>query len=307
MKVLVTGGAGFIGSNLAFALEQEGHKITVIDDFSSGHFENLSGFKGDVIAADVVDVILEKVVPDTEVIFHQAAITDTTVSDSYRMMRVNVEGFRNILRFALKKKIRLVYASSAGVYGDGKNPMKEDQPPKPLNCYAFSKSVMDNITRGIIKKETIPIVGLRYFNVFGPREKYKKKAASMIYQLASQMKQGKRPRIFYDGEQRRDHIYVKDVVSANLKAMQAQKSGIINIGTGVAATFNRLIEILNETLQTNLQPDYFENPYVGNYQDETVADTQMAEKLIGFKAKYSIEEGIMDYFCSSVERIAYSG
>ncbi len=295
MRILVTGGAGFIGSNLALTLEQEGHEITVLDDFSSGHFDNLCGFKGNVISADVVDAVLEEIVPDTEAVFHQAAITDTTVTDQYRMMRVNVEGFRNVLRFALKKKIRLVYASSAGTYGNGKNPMKEDQTPKPLNCYAFSKSVMDNIAREIIEKRSIPIVGLRYFNVFGPREKYKNKAASMIWQLSEQMKEGKRPRIFTAGEQKRDHIYVKDIVAANLRAMEAKKSGIVNVGTGIATTFNRLVEILNQTLKTQLPAEYFGNPYTGVYQDETRADTRLAQELIGFKAKYSVEDGIKEY------------
>ncbi len=295
MRILVTGGAGFIGSNLALTLEQQGHKVTVIDDFSSGHFENLAGFKGDVIAADIVDSALEEMVPDAEIIFHQAAITDTTITDQYRMIRVNVEGFRSVLEFALKRKIRLVYASSAGVYGDGENPMKEDQTPKPLNCYAFSKLVTDNIAREVIEKRSIPIIGLRYFNVFGPREEYKGKAASMIGQLSQQMKEGKHPRVFTDGEQKRDHIYVKDVVTANLHAMGTKKSGIVNVGTGAATTFNRLIEILNEVLKTDLAPDYFENPYTGAYQDETLADTGLAQELIGFKVKYSIEEGIRDY------------
>lgn len=295
MRILVTGGAGFIGSNLALTLEQQGHKVTVLDDFSSGHFDNLIGFKGDVVSADAADAVLDEFVPDAEVIFHQAAVTDTTVTDQYRMMRVNVEGFRNVLKFALKKKIRLVYASSAGVYGDGKNPMEENQMPQPLNCYAFSKSVMDNIAGEIIREKTIPIVGLRYFNVFGPQEKYKKKAASMIWQLSRQMKEGIRPRIFTDGQQKRDHIYVKDVVAANLCAMEAKKSGIVNVGTGTATAFNRLIEILNQVLKTNLAPDYFQNPYGGAYQDETLADTNLAQELIGFKAKYAVEEGIQDY------------
>lgn len=296
MRILVTGGAGFIGSNLALALEEQGHKVAVLDDFSSGHFENLAGFKGDVIAGDIVDVDLEKMAGDTEIIFHQAALTDTTITDQYRMIRTNVEGFRGVLRFALKRKIRLVYASSAGVYGNGENHMREDQAPKPLNCYAFSKWVTDSIAREVIGKKSIPIVGLRYFNVFGPREEYKGKAASMIYQLARQMKQNKRPRIFTDGEQKRDHIYVKDVVAANLDALLPDsRSGIVNVGTGVATTFNRLIEILNKVLKTDLTPDYFENPYTGAYQDETLADTKLAQELIGFKAKYTIEEGIQDY------------
>ena len=296
MKVLVTGGAGFIGSNLALALEKRRDHVIVIDDFSSGHFKNLIGFSGDVIARNLVDCPLEQLVSDVDVIFHQASITDTTITDQYRMIHANVEGFRNVLRFSEKKNVRLIYASSAGVYGDGKTPMREDQVLNPLNSYAFSKCVMDQLAKNAIERQTVPLlVGLRYFNVFGPREEYKGKSASMIYQLAQQMKQDKRPRIFSDGEQKRDHIYMKDVVEANLSALRTKNSGIFNVGAGTATSFNRLVEILNEVLGTRLKPDYFENPYAAAYQDETLADPQKAKSLLGFKTNYSIEAGIRDY------------
>jgi len=296
MKVLVTGGAGFIGSNLALALQERGDQVTLIDNFRSGHRENLKSFRGEVITQDIVDCFLDRWVPDAKAIFHQAAITDTTLTDPEQMNQCNVEGFRNILQFAAQRQIPVVYASSAGVYGNSKIPMREKQEVKPLNPYASSKVAMDHLAREFIKKENIPlIIGLRYFNVFGPREQFKGKAASMIYQLAQQIGQKKRPRIFLDGEQKRDHIYVKDIILANLQALSAKKNGIVNIGTGIATTFNQLVEILNRVLKTNLEPDYFKNPYVGVYQDETLADTRTAEELFGFKAEYSIEEGIREY------------
>ncbi len=170
--------------------------------------------------------------------------------------------------------------------------MKEDQKLSPQNTYARSKSLMDEeATR---YKDEIKIVGLRYFNVYGPRERYKKKAASMIYQLAQQMKANKNPRIFKYGEQSRDFIYVKDVVDATIRAMKAKGSGIVNVGTGITATFNRIIEILNQVLGTSFEPEYFDNPY-SFYQNETRADTERAKELLGFEARYSIEEGIRDY------------
>ncbi len=290
MRILITGGAGFIGSNLALTLQKD-NDVTVIDNLSSGNKENLKGFKGDLIIDDIISMDLSQF-KDIDVIFHQAAITDTTVSDEKRMMEVNVGGFRRVLDFALKERAILVYASSAGVYGNGKCPMREDQELLPQNAYARSKSLMDELT--IKYKDKIRIMGLRYFNVYGPREEYKKKAASMIYQLAQQMKANKNPRIFKYGEQSRDFIYVKDVVDATLKAIRAKESGIVNVGTGVATTFNRIIKILNETLGTSYEPEYFDNPY-SFYQDETRADTKRAEELLGFKARYSIEEGIRDY------------
>ena len=291
MKILITGGAGFIGSNLSLTL-QKNNSITVIDSLLSGNTKNLEGFQGNLIIDDITSMNLLKSFKDIDVIFHQAAITDTTVSDEKRMMEVNVRGFRRILDLALKKSATLVYASSAGVYGNGKCPMREDQELSPQNVYARSKLLMDEIA--IKYKDKIRVVGLRYFNVYGPREGYKDKAASMIYQLAQQMKAGKNPRIFKYGEQSRDFIYVKDVVDANIKAMKAKKSGVVNVGIGVATTFNRVIEILNEVLETSYEPEYFDNPY-SFYQDETRADIKRAEKLLGFKARYNIEEGIRDY------------
>ncbi len=295
MKVLVTGGAGFIGSNLALALQENGHRVTVLDNFSSGDFRNLNGFLGDVIAKDIGESCLEKDVPDVEVIFHQASITDTTLADQRRMIYSNVEGFRHVLQFASERKLPLIYASSAGVYGDGKIPMKEGQTLRPLNAYAFSKCIIDNIAKESMGRAGFVLVGLRYFNVYGPHEAFKAKSASMIYQLAQQMKAGKRPRIFKFGEQQRDHIYVKDVIDANLKAMEAKRSGIVNIGTGIATSFNRLVELLNQALETDLKPDYFDNPYQSAYQDYTQADTRAAEKLLGFQTRFSIEEGTRDY------------
>lgn len=296
-RVLVTGGAGFIGSNLALSLQRLEHEVVVLDDFSVGHFENLRGFKGDVVAADLFraqDWIYR--VGSLDVIFHEAAITDTTRMDQRRMMEVNVEAFRNVLDFAAEAGIpRVVYASSAGVYGRGAVPMREGQEAVPANIYAFSKQVMEKVAADFVAETpNVKVVGLRYFNVFGPGESFKGAAASMIWQLSRQMLAGKRPRIFRGGEQFRDFIYVQDVVEANLKAWEATENGAFNVCTGKQTSFNRMIEILNDVLSLGLQPDYFENPY-SFYQDETLGDPAAAERALGFKAKYSIEQGIREY------------
>lgn len=293
MKAIVTGGAGFIGSNLALALQEKGWDVIIIDDFLTGDFHNLAEFRGDVIA-EGVNIFDWNSLGPADAVFHQAAITDTTLKDQKQMVASNVEGTRKALQFAAKRKAVFVYASSAAQYGNEPAPQREDGPIKPLNVYAFSKMLCDQLAGRAWKEYKIPVTGLRYFNVFGLREQYKGKAASMIYQLAQQMRSGKRPRIFSDGGQSRDHIYVKDVVSANLKAFEAAKNGIVNVGTGKATSFNRLIEVLNEVLGTSLAPDYFDNPYAF-YQNKTQADMSRAKKLIGFEARYSIEEGIRDY------------
>lgn len=295
MKVLVTGGAGFIGSNLALHLEGEGHEVTVLDDFSSGHENNLKGFKGDVIRADIAAFDLSERFQTLDAVFHQAAITDTTVTDEKKMFHVNVDGFRNVLDFAAGVRARVVYASSAAVYGKGPSPMKESQSPAPTNCYGVSKARMDEIAQKAIREQTIPsITGLRYFNVFGPHEEYKGLAASMIYQLTQQMKSGKRPRVFKHGEQKRDFVYVKDAIHANLLAYRSGKNGIVNVGTGKATTFNEVIETLNTLLGSSYEPEYFDNPYAF-YQNHTEADLTSSRCLIGYQPQYTTQKGMKDY------------
>ncbi|MCK5534145.1 ADP-glyceromanno-heptose 6-epimerase [bacterium] len=298
MKILVTGGGGFIGSNLVLSLKNSEYEITVIDSFLSGNIKNLGHFKGEIIKEDISTFDLNRkfINKHFDVIVHLASITDTTFSDDREMIGMNVDGFKNVLNFAKVKGAKLVYASSAGTYGRGKSPMQEDQTPEPLNAYALSKKMMDDLAKKEIENKNIIIVGLRYFNVYGPGEEYKGKSASMIYQLFQQMKAGKNPRIFKHGEQKRDFIYVKDLNEANLKGIKSEESCIVNVGTGTATSFNQVVKILNNNLGLNRKCEYFDNPY--NFcQDETQADTFMAENRLGFKAKYNIEEGIKDY-CS---------
>lgn len=295
-KYLVTGGAGFIGSNIAKTLEAQGHEVTVIDDFSkNGHFKNLIGFKGDVIAADLVEYLPENDYFDA--IFHEAAITDTTVMDQKQMMEQNVEAFRKLLNYAAENEIpKVIYASSAATYGNGAVPMKESQPTHPENVYGFSKVIDDNVARLFSHDhQDMKIIGLRYFNVFGPGEDYKGKMASMVYQLYNQMKAGQRPRVFKYGEQMRDFVYVKDVVKANLCALQnGKETAVYNCATGIARSYNDVIKCLNKELGTNLEPDYIDNPYPF-FQNKTEADMNLAWEKIGYKPDFTLETAIADY------------
>jgi len=290
MKALITGGAGFIGSNLALELEKEGNDVTVIDNLSSGNSKNLKDFKGNFIEMDVLKLNLKY---NFDVVFHQASVTDTTFKDDTEMLRQNINGFLEVIKFAKNKNAKLIYASSAGVYGNGKTPMKEDQKKQTLNAYAYSKCVMDGVAEKLFDK--MFIIGLRYFNVFGPREEFKGSSSSMILQLSNQIKAKKNPRIFKHGEQKRDHIYVKDAVKATILALDAKKSGIYNVGTGTPTTFNELISVLNNVLGKKLGTEYFDNPYEDVYQNNTQAYTLNAEKNLGFKAGYDLKTGINEY------------
>lgn len=288
MRILVTGGAGFIGSNIAMALQNR-NEVTVLDDFRCGVKENLEEFEGDTIKASITNFDWNSL-KNADMILHQAAITDTTVEKD--VMEVNFRAFKRLLEFAAARGIDVIYASSAAVYGNGKVPMKEDQEMKPANTYGISKSLMDKAAKEEMEKNRIKIIGLRYFNVFGPNESHKGKSASMIYQLYSQMKSGN-PRIFKYGEQKRDFVYVKDVVKANTLAMKCRKSGIFNVGTGIATDFNAIINLLNKSMGTNRKPEYFDNPY-SFYQNTTLADLASAKKILGYEPDYTTEEGIKE-------------
>ena len=290
-KALVTGGAGFIGSNLALELEKQEFDVIVADNLFSGSKENISGFKGKFVKLDVSKPFELK--EKFDVIFHQAAITDPRFGEDSEMIRSNIDGFKNIINLAVKNNAKLIYASSGSVYGNGKIPMKEEQGKNILSAYAKSKLAMDDMASEYFGK--MHIVGLRYFNVFGPREAHKGRPASMVYHLGRQIKAGKNPRIFKFGEQKRDHIYVKDAVDATIMATKTKKSGIYNVGTGIATTFNDLIKHINKALGTDLKPEYFDNPYGKTYQTNTQADTTNAVKFLGFKSKWKLQDAIKDY------------
>ena len=297
MRYLVTGGSGFVGSNIALALERERREeVVVLDDFSSGNFKNLDGFRGDVIAGDILEPGWFSKVGKVDAVFHEAAITDTTVMDQKKMMQINVEGFKTVLDFAAQQGVKtVVYASSAAVYGNGSCPMKEEQEPEPENVYGFSKAVMDRAAAAFsAAHKNISLTGLRYFNVYGPGESYKGKFASMIFQLYLQMKAGRRPRIFKYGEQMRDFVYVKDVVRANFNALDAKGFGVCNVASGHPENFNKVVDCLNKGRGSDLAPEYIENPY-SFYQNKTHADLRRAKARFDYRPQWTLEDGIADY------------
>ena len=257
----------------------------------------MQGYRGDFVAADISRLDWSARFKDVtfDAIFHEASITDTTVHDQLLQVHDNVEGFRRLLEFAAATQTPVVYASSAAIYGTGGGRMREDQPPAPANVYAFAKAQLDNLARDYARRHpSWRIVGVRYFNVYGPREAHKQSAASMIYQLYCQMKAGRRPRVFQFGEQKRDFVYIKDVVTLTIQARNAPRSGVYNCGSGQPFSFNEVIAELNRSLGTNLEPEYFENPY-RFYQPHTEADLTLAKSELGYAPKYPPAAGIADY------------
>jgi len=310
-RVLITGGAGFIGSNLAHYLQENypEAKVVIFDSFRSGkrlengnlksfgHYKNLLGFKGEIITGDINDPKDLERLRDFrfDYIFHQAAISDTTATNQELVMRTNLNTFRDILNMAKDMGANLVYASSGAVYGNAKAPQRVGV-ESPANIYGFSKLAMDNLAYEWAKRVDFSIVGLRYFNVYGPREFYKDKTASMVLQFAHQILAGKNPKLF-EGSDRifRDFIYIDDVISANLRATNPKRSGVFNVGTGKARSFQDIVDILQEQLGTSLECEYIPNPYTKQYQFFTEADIAPTREALGYEPKVSLEEGIRRY------------
>lgn len=308
--IVITGGAGFIGSNLAFYFQEFFPKARVIifDKFrnnqtfasgnptSLGHFKNLLGFNGEVIVGDINSQEdrknLEKI--DFDIIFHHAAISDTTVMDQELVMQTNHLAFLELLQMCLQKKAVMVYASSAGTYGNTPAPNSVGIGEQPENVYGFSKLMMDMSVRKILQENPkLPIVGLRFFNVYGEREFYKGKTASMILQLGLQALEHQKVRLFEFGEQKRDFVYIKDVIQANVVAACAKKGGIYNVGSGVARSYNDIVECLKKHLG-NFEVEYIPNPY-SFFQTHTQAHIQDFTFDLGYEPKYSLEDGIESY------------
>ena len=301
-KFIITGGAGFIGSNLTLALQEKfpNARLTIIDDFRSANFKNLAGYRGDFIAQNLAaldwrEQFGDPIAAGFDAIFHLASITDTTNHNQFEQVHDNVESLRRILNFARPTKTRIIYASSASIYGAVTRASVESNGAAPANVYSFSKVIMDNIARrAAVESPDWIIIGLRYFNVYGPREAHKGVPASMVYHLAQQMKAGQRPRIFKHGEQKRDFIYVKDAVEGSIRALDAQTNGIYNLGTGEARSFNELVDVLNKCLGTNFRPDYIDNPHA-HYQNFTQADLTNARSALGYERRFPLEDGVRDY------------
>ncbi|MFK5938196.1 MAG: ADP-glyceromanno-heptose 6-epimerase [Sulfurimonas sp.] len=310
--ILITGGAGFIGSNLAFYF-QENHpdaKVVVLDSFRSGetlsngnlksfgHFKNLLGFRGEIISGDINDKDLLtrlRVEYNFDYIFHEAAISDTTALEQDLMIKTNVNAYKDLLDLAVAHGANMIYASSAATYGNAESPQRVGR-EAPNNVYGFSKLSMDYLSREYMKKTDIKIVGLRYFNVYGTREYFKNTTASMVLQFGHQILAGKNPRLFEGSDKiLRDFIYIGDIIQANIKAMQPKESGIYNVGTGKARSFQDIVDILQRELGTSLTCEYIPNPFIGAYQFHTEADIQTTKEALGYKPAYEMEDGIKAY------------
>jgi ADP-L-glycero-D-manno-heptose 6-epimerase len=319
---IITGGAGFIGANLVAQLQKSepNARLYVVDDFSTGSYTNIveacarhnaGPFRGTIMPDSITDLNWQPAIMGLapKAFFHLAAITNTLEFDEKKMIAVNTEPFIDILDACVESNIPLVYASSGATYGTPPQaqqcvPFPTDAAGNPSNVYGFSKWLMDVETQRLFESSLIDsadlprVVGLRYFNVFGPGEARKGKMASMIYHLTNQMLAGNNPKIFEHGQHQRDQIHVDDIVAATIAASKPTANpGIYNLGSGTTTTFNDIVDGINQALNTSMSPDYIPMPeaMIESYQHYTCADITETTKALGWTPQRVPAEAIIQY------------
>jgi len=299
----VTGGAGFIGSNLAERLAADGHRVLVVDNFSTGSDKNLAGWveearnRVQVLRIDVNETdALREAFHGVTYVFHQAAIPSVpkSIANPQATQRANIDGTLSVLIAARDAKVkRVVAASSSSIYGDDPGlPKTENRTGRPLSPYALSKSVTEEYCRLFHQLFGLETVCLRYFNVFGPRQDPKSEYAAVVPRFATRLLAGKQPTVYGDGEQTRDFTFVTNVVEANLKAATAPDAcgEAFNIGCGNQVSLNHLLSLLNQILGASVSAVY-EPSRAGDVR-HSVADISKAKKLMNYSPAITLKEGL---------------
>lgn len=300
MRVLVTGGAGFIGSHLVSVLLARGDHVVVLDNFSSGRRSNLDELAGDIELVEGDLRSYERVhaaMGGVELVFHQGALPSVprSVQDPLTTNEVNVGGTLNVLLAARDEGVRrVVFASSSSVYGDADGfPRVETQRPQPLSPYGVAKLAAESYCRAFWQVYAIETVSLRYFNVFGPRQDPQSQYAAVVPRFIARLLEGKPPVIYGDGNQSRDFTYVGNVVTGNLLAASTPDVAgeVLNVATGGSRTVNELSTAVQEILGVAIEPVY-EPARVGEVE-HSAADISRATRLLGYGPAQSVEEGLV--------------
>jgi nucleoside-diphosphate-sugar epimerase len=309
MRYMVTGGAGFIGSNTVDELVKRGHSVVVLDDLSSGKEDNLAEVRNKItfMKASITDLeAVRKAVHEAECVIHLAARTSVprSMKDPIETNRINVDGTLNVLVAARDAKVkRIVFAASSSAYGETPTlPKVESMPPAPISPYGVTKYVGELYAQTFGRCYGLENVALRYFNIFGPRQDPGSPYSGVLSRFAAAFLEDTPPVIYGDGEQSRDFTYVENAVQANLLASEAPNvSGkVFNIGTGSRYTLNQTLELLRGHSGKNLQAQY-DPPRDGDIRDSQ-ADITQARELLGYDPQVSFEEGLqrtLDWYRST--------
>jgi nucleoside-diphosphate-sugar epimerase len=302
-SVLVTGGAGFIGSHLAQNLAAQGSRVTVLDNLTSGHLENLEDVKSDItfVEGDIRDKdLLERVMQNCDVVFHQAAVVSVTktVEDPVGSSSVNDLGTLGVLEAARQNDVkRVVLASSSAVYGDDPQlPKLETMSPNPLSPYAVQKLTNELHSNLYFRLYGLDTVCLRYFNVFGPRQDPSSPYSGVISVFMQRAAESKAPVIFGNGEQTRDFVFVRDVVQANILAATGESAAgeVFNVGTGKAVSVKSLWSLISRMGGNEIEPTYA--PARAGDIMHSLAGTTKAHGRLQFQASISLDEGLSQTF-----------
>ena len=292
MKILVTGGAGFIGSHIAEYLVQRGDDVTVLDNLITGSKENLTKINDKInfVNGDIRDhKLLEELVSDTTGVFHEAALASVQQSFSMKdeYIDVNVTGTENIFKLAKEYGFKIVYASSSSVYGNPKKiPVKEDDERKPINPYAKTKLDGEDLAKKY-SEIGVKVIGLRYFNVFGKRQS--KEYAGVIKLFLQRIQQKKSPKINGDGLQTRDFVHIDDVVKANVLAMDSDiNHRFLNVGSGLPTSVLDLANLIIEVSGLPLEPIH--GPELSGDVRATQADIKLIRKLLNWEPKMKLDD-----------------
>ena len=300
-KIIITGGAGFIGSNLADELVRRGYQTTILDNLETGKLPNIESLLKDrsaeYVQGSITDLsLLKKLFSGVDYVFHLAAASSVpgSIENPKFTHNVNITGTLNVLIAARDKGVKkVVYASSAAVYGDSPVlPKVEDMTPNPLSPYAITKLSGEyycEVFRNIYRLHT---VCLRYFNVYGPRQDPNSPYAAVIPKFINSVQAGKPPVVFGDGEQTRDFSFVGDVVDANILAAESQAAGIFNIGSSTVVTINQLAQMIIRLMGNGAIHPVYEKPRLGDIA-HSLADITRA-KSFGYLPKYSLERGLKE-------------
>ena len=307
MRALVTGGAGFIGSNLVRGLLERGDRVRVLDNFSTGNRGNLAGLDVEVVEGDLRSYErVHAAVRGVEVVFHQGALPSVprSVQDPLTTSAVNIEGTLNVLLAARDEGVRrVVFASSSSVYGNsGILPRVESSPPDPESPYAVAKLAAERYCVTFSRVYGLETVVLRYFNVFGPRQDPTSQYAAVVPRFINAIAAGERVPVEGDGEQSRDFTFVENVVEANLLAADAPEASgaVLNVATGEQTTVNELAETIGDLLGRSVQKE--ELPARAGDVRRSWADVSEARRLLGFEPRVTLREGLQRAIDWFVER-----
>ncbi len=300
-NVLVTGGAGFIGSNLTEALLRLGHSVRVLDNFSTGRRGNLVFDEAypflEVVEGDISDLATcQKAMEGIEYLFHQAALPSVqrSIEDPLTSHATNTGGTLNLLIAARDAGVRrVIYAASSSAYGDTPTlPKKEEMVPNPLSPYALQKLMGEEYCRLFSQLYGLETISLRYFNIFGPRQDPNSIYSAVIPKFINALVSGRPPIIYGDGEQSRDFTFIENVVHANLLAMNVEQTHgeVINVACGRRVSLNQLVKILQDIVGSHVSPIY-EEPRKGDVR-HSLADIKRAKMLLNYEPKVGIEEGL---------------